>query len=444
MPGPATVIRSAMRKRVILLLTFPVPGAVKTRLGPALGERGACALYRRLVAHTLRVTQAFAAESGAALEARVTGEPDEAAARAWLGEGVAIRGQGDGDLGARLERAVQAALAEGAETVAVVGADCPALTTGHMAAAFAQLAAHDIVVGPAINGGFYLIGVRRALPALFRGIRWDEREVLAQMLAAARTNSATVARLPALHTLEVPADLPAWARTPAARAAGRGGVSVVIPVPGEAPRLEAALAAVRAGRPHEIIVVGGTDSRVAEIAWRHEATVVPAPRAGGVGHLNRGAASTSGEFLLFLPAGSLPPPDCAAQVRAILARPGVAAGAFALAIEGEFRGRRWIERSVNRRARRQLPCGDQGIFLRRDTFDRIGGFSEAVNVEDYAFLRRLRRHGVIALAPAAAAADARRWRGLGALRTTVMNRLVSAGYWLRVSPARLALWQGAG
>lgn len=432
-----------MPPRVILMLKFPASGAVKTRLIPALGARGACGLYRRIVAHTLCEAQAFAAASGATLEARVAGAPDEAAARTWLGEGVAIREQGDGDLGARLERAVQAAFAEGAPQVIVIGGDCPGLTAAHLAEARTRLAGHDTIFGPAIDGGYYLVGMRRPLPALFRGIRWDEREVLAQTLAAARTIPATVARLRPLHDIDTPADLAAWAATPAARADGRDGVSVVIAVPGEEPRLEAALAAVRSGAAHEIIIVGAATGRTAEITWAHDAALISPPSAGGIGHFNRGAAFTSGEFLLFLPAGTVPPADCAALVRTTLARPGVAAGVFALAFEGDFRGRRWVERGVNARARRQLPCAEHGLFLRRETFERTGGFSVPALREDFAFLRRLRRLGAIALAPAAATIPAQRWQQLGPLLATLLNRLVGAGYSLRLSPARLDRWQGA-
>lgn len=431
-----------MPPRVILLLKFPAPGAVKTRLMPALGARGACTLYRRLVAHTLREARDFAAKTGAALEARMAGAPDEAAARAWLGEGVAIRVQGDGDLGARLDRAVQAAFAEGAPLVTVIGGDCPGLTAAHLAAAQARLADHDAVFGPAIDGGYYLVGLRRPLPALFRGIRWDDREVLAQTLAAARTIPASVARLRPLHDIDTPADLAAWAATPAARADGRDGVSVVIAANGDVPRLEAALAAVRGGAPHEIIVVGDDTGRTAELAWAHDAALVAPPSAGGLGPLNRGAAFAAGEYLLFLPAATVPPVDCVAQMRATLARAGVAGGVFALALDGEFRGRRWLERSVNRRARRQLPWGEQGLFLRRETFERVGAFAAPTPAEDFAFMRRLRRFGDIAVAPAAATAPAERWRALGPLRTAFLNRAVSAGYRLGLSPARLARWQG--
>ena len=121
------------------MLKYPQPGAVKTRLIPARGARRACELYRSLVRHTL-VNAAVAARDGAlSVEARIADAPDEVAARQWLGGEVSIREQGEGDLGTRMEHATREALAEGAEAVVVIGADCPQLTAAHLGAAFATL-----------------------------------------------------------------------------------------------------------------------------------------------------------------------------------------------------------------------------------------------------------------------------------------------------------------
>ena len=119
----------------------------------------------------------------------------------------------------------------------------------------------------------------------------------------------------------------------------------------------------------------------------------------------------------------------------------MAGGAFEFAIAGEFAGRRLIERGANWRARhRQLPYGDQGLFLRRDTFFELGGFPALPIMEDYAFVRRLARRGEIVLAPAVAVTSGRRWRKRGALRTTLLNQLIVLGYHAGVAPARLARW----
>ncbi|MBI4623361.1 MAG: TIGR04283 family arsenosugar biosynthesis glycosyltransferase, partial [Verrucomicrobia bacterium] len=328
-----------------------------------------------------------------------------------------------------------------AEAVVVIGGDCPQLTAEHLAAAFTALARTDAVLGPAADGGYYLIGLRRPLPALFHGIRWGGSEVLAQTLAAAGALPVDVTQLATLRDLDVPEDLAVWAETPAARAAGRGGVSVVIPALNEEQQLPATLTAVQCGAPREVIVVdGGSTDRTVEIARGHDAIVLAAP-AGRARQMNCGAAVATAEFLLFLHADTILPDNYPALLRATLAQPGVTGGAFKFAISGEFSGRRLIEGGTNWRARRrQMPYGDQGIFVRRDTFAEIGGFPDLPIMEDYEFVRRLRRAGTIALAPGVALTSGRRWQRLGPLRTTLINQLVVAGYLAGLSPARLADW----
>lgn len=159
-----------MNPHLILMLKYPVPGAVKTRLVPALGERRASELYRAMVRHTLDETRRFAAKSAVSLTARVAGGLDDEAVRQWLGGAVRFRSQGDGDLGLRMERAVKDAFAEGASSVVVIGADCPELTVKHLDAAFRALDGDEAVFGPAADGGYYLIGLRRWIPELFREI----------------------------------------------------------------------------------------------------------------------------------------------------------------------------------------------------------------------------------------------------------------------------------
>ena len=425
------------------MLKYPRPGAVKTRLIPALGEARACELYRALVRHALATVDEFASSDGGALvvEARVAGAPDATTAQAWLGAGVSICEQGDGDLGARMERATREAFVEGAGAVVVIGADCPQLTAATLGAAFVALGEKEIVLGPAADGGYYLIGLRRARPELFRGIAWSTDAVLAQTLAAARAFSVDCHLLKTLRDVDEPEDLAVWSATAGAQAAGRGGVSVVIPALNEAHYVARTLDAARRGGPHEIIVVdGGSTDGTREIARAHDAVVLSAP-PGRATQMNRGAAIATGEWLLFLHADTLLPADYAAHIGRTLAEPGVAVGAFEFAITQDFPGRRWIERATNLRARRrQLPYGDQGLFLRRETFRLTGGFADLPIMEDYEFVRRLRVRGKISIAPAVAHTSGRRWRELGALRTTLVNQAIILGYRFGVPPARLAMW----
>jgi GT2 family glycosyltransferase len=119
----------------------------------------------------------------------------------------------------------------------------------------------------------------------------------------------------------------------------------------------------------------------------------------------------------------------------------VAAGAFRLEIEPGLKGLPLIERMANWRSRIcQLPYGDQGLFLLADLFREMGGFPEIPLMEDVAFVRKLRRRGKIALAPAAVITSARRWKKVGVWRNTFFNQLFLAAYFLGVHPETLARW----
>jgi rSAM/selenodomain-associated transferase 2 len=191
----------------------------------------------------------------------------------------------------------------------------------------------------------------------------------------------------------------------------------------------------------EIIVAdGGSSDNTVAIAESFGARVVRADR-GRAGQQNRGAAAAGGEILLFLHADTILPAGFGEAVRTCLARPAAVAGAFRLAIAGPGRGLRLIEALANWRSRRlRMPYGDQALFLRRQTFLRLGGFPEQEIMEDFELVRRLRQLGRIELLELAVSTSARRWRQLGPIRTTLINQAIILGYLLGCSPYSLASW----
>jgi hypothetical protein len=127
-----------------------------------------------------------------------------------------------------------------------------------------------------------------------------------------------------------------------------------------------------------------------------------------------------------------------------LRRPDTVGGAFQFKIRERFPGRWLVETSTNLRSRLwRMPYGDQALFVRRRVFDELGGFPDMPIMEDYEFVRRLRRSGKVAFLDAAVLTSGRRWQRLGFLRTTLINWLVILGYHCGVPPARLAaLYRG--
>jgi rSAM/selenodomain-associated transferase 2 len=218
-------------------------------------------------------------------------------------------------------------------------------------------------------------------------------------------------------------------------------ISIVIPTLNEAACLPETLKSLDGADNLEVIVVdGGSSDGTARLAMAAEASLVQVP-AQRAHQLNQGAAVATGDIVLFLHADTQLPDGFDRHVRAALENPEIVAGAFQLHIDGAGRALRLIEWGTNARSRwRQLPYGDQALFLRTDTFRQLGGFREWPIMEDYEFAVRLRRAGRVVIVPAAVKTSARRWQELGPWKTTFTNQVIILAYRLGVSPKKLVSW----
>lgn len=193
-----------MNTRVIVFAKAPVPGQAKTRLAPALGAEGAAALAARMLHHTL--AEARAAALG---PVELCGAPDtthpllQAAAAAC---GAALSAQGDGDLGARMHRAFERALAAGGRAL-LIGTDAPALDAAVLRQAAQALDRHDAVFVPALDGGYALVGLARADARCFEGMRWSHAAVMADTRVRLQSAGLRWAELPPVADIDEPADL---------------------------------------------------------------------------------------------------------------------------------------------------------------------------------------------------------------------------------------------
>ena len=221
--------------------------------------------------------------------------------------------------------------------------------------------------------------------------------------------------------------------------ADQSRISVIIPALNEAAHIAATLHAARAGRPHELIVVdGGSTDDTSAVARAAGATVIQS-KPGRARQMNAGAAQATGNILLFLHADTLLPKDWPPVVHETLGQPRAVAGSFGFRVAESFAGRRLVEWATNRRSRwLQNPYGDQTQFLRRALFEELGGFADVPIMEDYELNQRLRKHGRVITAKAAAVTSGRRWKRLGVIRTTLINHAIVAGFHLGVSPHKLA------
>ena len=197
-PEPRTPVRAA----TLVFLKYPEPGRVKTRLGAALGQEVACALYRAFV-------EALVAElRRGGLDPVLCYDPSEPerSFRSWLGAG-AYRPQEGGDLGQRMEAALGQALEEGADRAVLIGTDSPHLDAGWIRRAHRCLDRAPAALGPCRDGGYYLVGVRAAVPDLFRGVEWSTGGVLGATLRRAEELGLAVEMLEESFDVDDLADL---------------------------------------------------------------------------------------------------------------------------------------------------------------------------------------------------------------------------------------------
>ena len=189
----------------VIFARAPVAGECKTRLVPALGSDGAARLQERLIRRT--VATAVAA-MGPCVELCITPDAGHPLfVQLSRRHGIASQPQGEGDLGARMARAARRVLADG-QAVILLGTDCPGYDESYIAGAVAALAAGaDAVLGPAQDGGYVLLGLRRFDDALFTGIDWGSERVLAQTRSALARAGMEVVELPPLHDIDRPEDL---------------------------------------------------------------------------------------------------------------------------------------------------------------------------------------------------------------------------------------------
>lgn len=223
-------------------------------------------------------------------------------------------------------------------------------------------------------------------------------------------------------------------------------VDVVIPVLDEAPRLALRLAELRSmpGIGEVIVVDGGSTDRSVEVARQFADTQVISAERGRGSQLNAGARAAAGDVLLFLHADVSLPADAVGWVRRALAADGVVAGAFRVHTVAEER-RSWVRPFLwlaDLRSRvSRLPYGDQALFVRREAFERAGGFPDQPLMEDVELARRLWRIGRIVTVPAAVRVSGRRFL-LRPLRSVAAMRFFPALYRLGVPARVLARWYG--
>lgn len=420
----------------------PQPGAVKTRLIPAVGKRGAADLARAFFVDTVRSVSTLAW-----LNTVVASAPPR---RALPITSAPVWPQGEGDLGARLERVLRRALEEAPYAVAL-GSDAPGMPTSRLLSARAALRDADAVLGPSDDGGFYLLALTSCPKGLLADLPWSSEHTFARTLARLRERGLRTKVIEPWYDVDRPDDLSRLQKQiesgeviapSTADVLLRPRISVIIPVLSEQQRLPDRLRELAATPGiHEVIVVdGGSRDRTMQRAQEFAGVTVLSSAAGRAKQMNAGALVATGDVLLFLHADVALPPDMADHVRQALSAPDVVAGAFHTWTVPDG-PRTWATPFLHladvRSRITSRPYGDQALFVRAGAFVAAGGFPDQPLMEDVELSRRLSRLGRIKTVRARVTVSGRRFQKRPLFYTLLVN-VYPFLYRAGVSPETLA------
>ena len=419
----------------------PEPGCVKSRLAKAIGPGPAARIYEKLVRRTLGVA-AEVKRQQAQVDIFIFFTPaekkrhiEEAFPGPW-----SFHCQRGAHLGERMVEAIHQVMLRGYSQVLLVGTDLADLQPSDFDEAFQALGNGYAALGPAADGGFYLIGVDRPCPSAFQPDTWSTGEIFARTERLLLHAGFEVKHLRERRDIDSPEDLGILEEQPEFRK----NLSVVIPTLGSIEKLEPFLQNLRKQIwPDDEIIVVQAEAGEPQAGFYEPRRVAPlilavaSPRGRGL-QLNRGATIAKGDLLFFLHDDSVPPSNFAYSIRKICHRHDISLGCFRLAFSPATPLLDQIARWANWRTRLfGLPYGDQGLFCRREVYEKVGGFNRPYLMEDVEFVRNCKRRGRLLVLPDIIHTSPGRYLRRGILRASLKNHVTMLLYHLGVSDRKL-------
>lgn len=199
------MLTNSSTERLIIFTRYPQPGITKTRLIPLLGKQGAADFHGYLTQLTINQCLSCQPDRSFSLQVYFTGGSLDLM-QSWLGKELDYEEQGEGNLGEKMTRALAQSFQSGYEKVIIIGCDCPQLTGEIIQLAFESLQEKEVVLGPAEDGGYYLIGLRRFIPQLFQLESWGTSQVLSQTQHLVKSLNLSLFLLPCLPDIDRPED----------------------------------------------------------------------------------------------------------------------------------------------------------------------------------------------------------------------------------------------
>jgi len=440
------------KRCVVLFAKYPEKGAVKSRLSRYYGEDFVVDIYRNFITDTLETL------SNGHYSYRVACYPGERKAEMIdeFGSKHLYMSQTGSDLGERMKNAMADLFSDGFRFILVIGSDIPDLPNHIIENAFRALESHDAVIGPSVDGGYYLIGMQETtfVPDVFEGLMWGTTTVFQDTMKKFRENGYSLHILPMWQDIDRPGDVNDFMRRNEntefthshtmtfLRTAMSCQFSVIVPVLNESDVINDTIEHVRSiiGSHHgEVIVVDGNPRGNTIGAIKSNTVMGLISKQGRGNQMNAGADVAQGTILIFLHADTRLPRDAFEHIVSMMNNDSYIGGAFDLGIDSGRFIFRLIEQAASVRSRTtRIPYGDQVIFMRKDYFKALGGYESIPIMEDVDLMRRVKkRNGRIRIIHDKVVTSSRRWDEEGIFYGTLRNWLLITLYFCGVSPARL-------
>lgn len=198
-----------IKKSLIIFTRYPEQGKTKTRLIPAIGAEKAADLQRQMTEHTLKTVAGLSEQLNLKISIYFNGG-NLNLMQQWLGDQYHYQLQSDGDLGDKMYFALKDSFSKDSQRVVIIGIDCPSLSVDILNQAFTSLSNHDMVIGGADDGGYYLLGLRKLEKTLLENINWGTNTVFSQTMTIAQQLNYKIYQLPILKDIDRPEDLKFW------------------------------------------------------------------------------------------------------------------------------------------------------------------------------------------------------------------------------------------
>ncbi|HBC99879.1 MAG TPA: glycosyl transferase [Lachnoclostridium sp.] len=391
-----------MKQAIIIFTRVPIPGRTKTRMMPQLSPKQCAKLHVCFLKDINKECEKCRTD----IFVCYTAEEDKQ--KRYLKEVVGKQKgyfpqQGE-HLGERMYRAFKEVFAMGYEECILIGTDVPELRSGDLMRAFEVLKTQDVVFGKTHDGGYYLVGLKKARRETFGLDQYGHGAVLEETIKALSQAGITVGYTKKHWDMDTPSDLNEFRKRMRVRkelrqtetgryVAGITPISIIIPIYNEEKRIVMFQEQLRElqGKCEILFVDGGSTDRTLELIDPGY-TVLHSEKGRGR-QMNAGAKASRGDILFFLHCDSELPPKPLAEIRRVMR--DHRAGCFGIA----FRSHNFFMFTCrvisNHRVKdRKVMFGDQGIFVGRELFFEVGMFPEIPIMEDYQFSLTLKEKRV--------------------------------------------------